>query len=164
MENISVPTGKIIGIGKLKVVVPVNGHNFPFPTLSFVVSRAEDNNYTASCLNLQVDASANQHKEAIDRLVTTCHSFITTLFSLCPDTAWDQLYELASWDDSKWWGAYRKFEMLLAKNGISTDRDMEQQLLEKITQLQEELNTYKHNYNSGIMLKVVSYNSIDEAA
>lgn len=124
MENISVPTGEIIGIGKLKMSHLLYGNSVRFPEFSFVVAKSEDGNYTASCLNLCLDAISSQHNEAVDRLVTTCNEFITTLFALCPDTAWEQLFELADSDDSEWWKAYRQFEILLAKNGIDTHTEI----------------------------------------
>lgn len=143
MENCAIaPTGAVVGIGKIKIFA-TDGFKYIVPTLSFVV--AEDNGvYTATCIQLLLDAHAVSAQDAVRRLVTACTDFIKTMFSDTRCDAWEQIDELftsdCTWTFEK---PYRHAQILLARRGIDVKSSYEGFLEARIKELAQELEKYR---------------------
>lgn len=161
-ENITVPTGKVVGIGKIKVFTT---EDFPFviPTLSFLVARSEDGSYTASCLHLLLDSSASNDRDAVDRLQENCKDFLKDLFCCDMDkqAVWAELHELIN---SKcaypYWEAYRDVQYNLAEKGVDLKFEREKFYEERIHELEAQIETMR-NIRAPMEVHVVSYQSYE---
>lgn len=155
-ENIEIPTGKVVGIGKIKVFA-TDDFQKEIPTLSFIVAESKGR-YTGTCIPLCIDCSADSLKEVCDKLRSLCESFLSDLFKYNPDNAWNQLHDLfnseASEDFRK---AYYDVQLNLGERGISYTSGMEDYLLNKLKQAKEELEMYKNGKNQTIKADVVSF-------
>ena len=164
-ENITVPTGKVVGIGKLKVFTT---EDFPFviPTLSFLVARADDGNYTASCLHLLLDSSANSDRDAVDRLQQNCKDFLADLFGcgMEKNAIWNELHELInSKSAAPFWEAYRDVQFNLAEIGVDLKFEREKFYEARIKELEAQIEAMK-NLRAPMEVRVVSYQSYEVAA
>lgn len=160
-SDIKVPTGTVVGIGKLKIFAT---ERFPheIPTLSFLVAKGEDGLYVSSCLHLLLDGHGKTVKESIENMQSICQDFLTMLFEneKSKATAWDQIRE--SFTDngiSEYWAAYKEMQVNFAERNISTS--IQSALEKQIRELQEELN---HCNGECREMKVVAYQAISEAA
>lgn len=161
--EIKVPTGNVIGIGKLKIfTTKIFSHNIP--TLSFIVSYNGDR-YTASCLHLLLDASAKSDIDAVQRLSKVCEDYVIRLFEQGEESAWNQLHELFTADCiSEFWNAYRDVQLNLAERGITTESSEIKTLQKMVEMYQEEINRLQNSEDSKLKIDVVSYERIEEAA
>ena len=164
-ENITVPTGKVVGIGKLKVFTT---EDFPFviPTLSFLVAKSDDGNYTASCLHLLLDSSANSDRDAVDRLQQNCKDFLTDLFGCGMDrnAIWNELHELInSKSAAPFWAAYRDVQLNLAEIGVDLKFEREKFYEARIKELEAQIEAMR-NIRAPMEVRVVSYQSYEVAA
>lgn len=164
-KDIILPMGKVVGIGKLKVFTTTD---FPYviPTLSFIVTQSDDKSYTASCLHLLLDSSADNDKDAVDRLNENCSDFLKTLFSgkISKENAWSELYELVNSDcTSEYWKAYRSVQFLLAEKGIDLKFEKEKFYEKRIQELQNQIEILK-NVQNEFESRVVSYQTYGDAA
>ena len=122
-DNIVLPCGTVVGIGKLKVFV---SNSFPheIPTLSFTVAKDEKGCFTATCIQLVIEADGDTPNAAIKNMQGRVIYFLNTLFTKqeTKDFAWEQLHELYNTTVmQQYWQAYRDFQLNLAENGVSTD-------------------------------------------
>lgn len=163
-QNITVPTGKVIGIGKLKVFA---SDDFPYivPTLSFVVAKTEKGEYTASCMQLLLDGAADNEMDAVKRLNKSCKNFLQQLFHrLEPADAWEQLHELMEdTSSSEYWTAYRDMQLNLAEHGIDLKFEREKFYEERIKELQRQIERLRE-VSDQFQVEVVAYQSLGEAA
>ena len=152
-NNIVVPSGTVVGIGKVKVFFT---ESFPheIPTLSFLVSKTDDGRFVASCIQLVTDGEGESEKEAIGNMERHCRNYLDKLFSDKKINPWDELQELFSEPMEEYWAAYRQMQVNFAEKGISTS--IQKSLEEKIVQLYSEIDALKEN-NKQTSLKVVSY-------
>lgn len=162
-ENITVPTGKVVGIGKLKVFTT---EEFPYviPTLSFLVAKSDDGNYTASCIHLLLDSSANSDRDAVDRMQYNCKNFLSDLFNsgLEKEIIWNELHELInSKCAAPFWKAYKDIQFNLAERGVDLKFESEKFYEERIKELETQIETMK-NIKSPMEVRVVSYQSYEE--
>lgn len=155
-EQIKVPTGDVVGIGKIKVFATDNFQK-EIPTLSFIVAE-KDGRFTGTCIPLCIDCSADTTKEVCDKLSKLCEEFLSDLFNFNSQNAWNQLHELfnsiASEDFRK---AYYDVQLNLAEKGISYTSGMEDYLAKKLKEAQEELEMYKDGAKQQIRADVVSF-------
>ena len=163
-QDITVPTGRVVGVGKLKVF---SSDDFPYiiPTLSFVVARTEKGEYTASCMQLLLDGAADNEKEAVERLNKSCKNFLQQLFHrLEPTDAWEQLHELMEdKSSSEYWNAYRDMQLNLAEHGIDLKFEREKFYEERIQELQMQIERLKE-VSGEFQVEVVAYQSLGEVA
>lgn len=163
-QDITVPTGKVIGIGKLKVFA---SDDFPYivPTLSFVVARTEEGEYTASCMQLLLDGAADNEIDAVERLNKGCKNFLQQLFHrLEPADAWEQLHELMEDSASQdYWIAYRDMQLNLAEHGIDLKFERDKFYEARIQELQRQIERLKE-VSGEFQVEVVAYQSLGEAA
>ncbi len=163
-QDITVPTGKVIGIGKLKVFA---SDDFPYivPTLSFVVARTEEGEYTASCMQLLLDGAADNEIDAVERLNKSCKNFLQQLFRrLKPADAWEQLHELMEDSASQdYWIAYRDMQLNLAEHGIDLKFERDKFYEARIQELQRQIERLKE-VSGEFQVEVVAYQSLGEAA
>ncbi|MBQ3023925.1 MAG: hypothetical protein IJD23_01280 [Spirochaetaceae bacterium] len=161
-HNITVPTGKVVGIGKLKVFA---SDDFPYiiPTLSFVVAKTENKEYTASCMQLLLDGAADNEKDAVERLNESCKLFLQNLFKyLSHESAWEQLHELLNDNASQeYWMAYRNVQLNLAESGIDLKFEREKFYEERIQELQRQIDKLKEIPDQ-FQVEVVSYQSFGD--
>lgn len=152
-NSVSVPAGKVVGIGKIKVFFT---ENFPheIPTLSFIVAKTDDGRFVASCIQLVTDGEGASEEEAINRMEENCRSYLDSIFSDDKIKPWDELRDLFSEPMEEYWSAYRSMQVNFAERGISTS--IQSALEEKIKQLNSEIAALKEN-NSQTNLKVVVY-------
>ncbi len=155
-NDVSVPSGKVVGIGKMKVFFT---ENFPheIPTLSFVVAKTEDERYVASCIHLATDGEGASEKEAISNMEKHCRSYLDSIFSDDKIKPWDEIQELFSEPMEEYWKAYRIMQVNFAEKGISTS--IQNALEEKITQLTNEIAALKEK-NRQTSLKVIAYQKV----
>lgn len=157
-ENITVPTGKVVGIGKLKVFTT---EEFPYeiPTLSFLVSRAEGGMFVATCIQLMLDSEGETPNQACDGLKNIVLHHLNVLFSRSGNSAWDSLHETVNDDFSaSYWKAYRDFQLNLSEQGISTDTKTA--LYKRISELERQINDLRamiDNSNVRLSAKIVDY-------
>lgn len=134
-NNITVPTGKVVAIGELKIVMR-GRFAFELPTLSFIVAENDNGGFTASCLHLMLDASANDDRAAVNNMKDTCAEFVKRLFDKTPDTAFDQLHELFTEPIGEWWNAYKDFQLNLVESGKYSSDGIVRQLAERVLKLE----------------------------
>lgn len=157
-KSIKVPTGKVVGIGKLKVFTT---EDFPFviPTLSFIVSRAENGMFVATCIQLMLDSEGETPTQAYDGLKNIVLHHLDVLFSKDKTIAWNFMHESFNDDvGTEYWKAYRNFQLNLAEQGISTDTKTA--LYKRISELEEQINDLKamiDNTNVRFSAKIVDY-------
>lgn len=140
---IRVPTGEVVGIGKLKVFAT---KEFPheIPTFSFLVAKADDGRFVASCLQMVTDGEGDSEEEAIKSMERGCLGYLKTIFDNSKKiNPWDMLRELFNEPLEEYWSAYKTMQVNLAEKGINTD--FQAALEKQIQQLTEELNAYKKN-------------------
>lgn len=79
-NSVSVPSGEVVGIGKIKVFFT---ENFPheIPTLSFIVAKTDDGRFVASCIQLVTDGEGASEEEAINCMEENCRSYLDSIFS-----------------------------------------------------------------------------------
>lgn len=160
-EEIKIPTGLVVGIGKIKVF---KTKQFPhnIPTLSFIVAK-EGESYTASCLHLLLDATAKNENDAINSLRNVCCDFLSDLFSSGIDSAWEQLHELFTTDCvNEFWAGYRDCQLNLAEKGIDTSDSIIKSLTKRIKELKAELAQYEDSKKE-IEIDVVEYDQVNKA-
>lgn len=122
-NNVVLPCGTVVGIGKLKVFV---SKSFPheIPTLSFTVAKDETGCFTATCIQLVIEADGDTPNAAIRNMQERVIYFLNTLFTKqeTKDFAWEQLHEFYNTAImEQYWQAYRDFQLNLAESGVSTD-------------------------------------------
>lgn len=161
-ENIKVPTGKVVGIGKLKVFTT---EDFPFviPTLSFIVARADDGTFTATCMQLSLDVSASDESVTVRCLAEGCCNFLKMLFrnSQDNDSAWLQLHELFKSDDVKEFkDAYTDAQLNLSEKGIEIKSRYEKYLEARIQEISQELEIYKGRKSDEMKVDVINYEKV----
>lgn len=167
--KIIIPTGEVVGIGKLKVFT-TKSFKFIIPTLSFIVARDGDC-YIASCLHLLLDASAKNINDAVDRLCKVCEDFMISIFENNESDAWDQLHELfTSHCLTEFWDAYRDVQLNLSEKGINTDGTFINSLTSKIEEKNKEIEKLKEELavfnqsddkkNDPIQISVVSFQEV----
>ena len=171
--SIKIPTGEVVGIGKLKVFT-TKSFQYKIPTLSFIVAKNNDR-YTASCLHLLLDASAKTVQDSVEKLCKVCEEFMISLFSKDEKHAWEQLHELfTSHSAIDFWDAYRDIQLNLSERGINTDGTFINSLTSKIEEknqeirnLKKELAEFKKSKTEEpdvIVIDVVSYDKVEEEA
>lgn len=150
---VTVPAGEVVGIGKLKVF---STKEFPheIPTLSFLVAKADDGRFIASCLQMVTDGEGDTEEAAIKSMERGCLGYLKTIFDSEKINPWDMLRELFNEPLEEYWNAYKTMQINLAEKGINTD--FQTALEKQIQQLTEELDAYKENKKS-LQLKIVSY-------
>lgn len=153
VSAIRVPAGEVIGIGKLKVF-PTKEFQHEIPTFSFLVAKADDGRFVASCLQMVTDGEGDSEEEAIKSMERGCLGYLKTIFNSNKTNPWDILRELFNEPLEEYWSAYKTMQINLAEKGINTD--FQATLEKQIRQLTEELNAYKEN-NKSMQLKIVSY-------
>ena len=159
MENkITIPTGEVIAIGKLKVFqTKIFTHSIP--TLSFIVAKKEGV-YTASCLQLLLDASGKSDKEAVESLQNVCKDFLYTIFENNKDSAWTQLHELFTTDCiNDFWNAYRHYQLNIYETGGNTESNIVNTLAKKVEELQKQIAEYEESKEE-INVDVVAYEKV----
>lgn len=161
-ESITVPTGKVVGIGKLKVFAT---EDFPFviPTLSFLVAKSEDKVFTATCMQLVLDVSASDENVAVRCLAEGCCNFLKSLFrdSENKDNAWLQLHELFNSEDVKdFKTAYADAQLNLSEKGIEIKSKYEEYLEARLNEISEELEIYKGKKTNEMKVDVVNYEKV----
>lgn len=163
-ENITVPTGKVIGIGKIKVF-PSDDFPYVIPTLHFVVAKTEQGEYTASCMQLLQDGAGSNEHEAVARLNLHCKVFLEGMFQhLAPEDAWEQLHELMESDCAKgYWDAYNNFQLNFAERGIDLKGGTAKLYQERLRELEEQIEILK-NAVGKFQLEVVGYRTMETAA
>lgn len=144
MESmVRVPTGEVVGIGKLKVFAT---KEFPheIPTFSFLVAKTDDGRFVASCLQMVTDGEGDSEQEAIESMNRGCLGYLKTIFDNSKKVnPWDMLRELFNEPLEEYWNAYKTMQINLAEKGINTD--FQAALEKQIKQLTEELDAYKKN-------------------
>lgn len=156
--SITIPTGKVIGIGKLKVFA-TDAFPHEIPTLSFLVSRAEGGMFVSTCIQLMLDSEGETPNQACDRLKNLVLHHLNTLFEKCKENSWESLHK--SFNDNfsaPYWDAYRDFQLNLAEQGISTDTKTA--LYKRITELEGQINDLRamiDNSNKSLSAKIVDY-------
>ena len=154
-DKITIPTGEVTAIGKLKVF-QTEQFNHNIPTLSFIVAKKGDV-YTASCLHLLLDASAKTDIEAIENLKAVCEDYLTDIFKENENDAWEILHELfTSTCINEFWNGYRDFQLNLSEKNVNTESTMINYLTEKIKELEKQLAEYKETRKE-INIDVVAY-------
>lgn len=153
VSAIRVPTGEVVGIGKLKVF-PTKEFQHEIPTFSFLVAKTDDGRFVASCLQMVTDGEGDSEDEAIKSMERGCLGYLKTIFESEKINPWDMLRELFNEPLEDYWNAYKTMQINLAEKGINTD--FQAALEKQIQQLTEELNAYKENKKS-LQLKIVSY-------
>lgn len=161
-ENITVPTGKVVGIGKIKVFTT---EDFPFviPMLSFLVAKADDGTFTATCMQLSLDVSASDERVTARCLAEGCCNFLKTLFkdSKNSESAWLQLHELFKSDDVKEFkNAYADAQLNLSEKGIEIKSRYEEYLEARLQEISQELEIYKVKKSDEIKVDVVNYERV----
>lgn len=163
-KDITVPTGKVIGIGKLKVFTT---EYFPYiiPTLSFIVAKDDTGSYTASCIHLLLDSSADNDREAVERLQQNCKSFLSDLFEqMDKDAAWNELHELVNSRCSEpFWKAYRDIQLNLSEKGIELKFEKEKFYEKRVKELESQIAVLK-SIKASMDVRVVSYQPYGAAA
>ncbi len=149
---VTVPTGDVVGIGKLKVF-PTKEFPHEIPTLSFLVAKAEDGRFVASCLQMLIDGEGDSEEDAIKSMERGCVGYLDTIFASKKTNPWEVLLELFTEPLGDYWNAYKTMQINFAKKGISTS--LQTVLEKKIRQLEDELDKYKNNKLPPS--KVVSY-------
>lgn len=156
IENIA--SGKVVGIGKLKVFAT---EEFPYeiPTFSFLVSRAENGMFVATCIQLMLDSEGDTPNHACDGLKNIVLHHLDILFGKGGNFAWDALHESFN-DDfaAPYWKAYRDFQLNLSEQGISTDTKTV--LYNHISELERQINDLRSmidNSNVRFSAKIVNY-------
>ncbi|MBD5442108.1 MAG: hypothetical protein HDR34_01675 [Treponema sp.] len=153
VSAIKVPTGEVVGIGKLKVF-PTEKFQHEIPTFSFLVAKSDDGRFVASCLQMVTDGEGDSEEEAIKSMERGCLGYLKTIFDSNKIDPWDMLRELFNEPLEEYWSAYKTMQVNLAEKGINTD--FQAALEKQIQQLTEELNMYKKNKKS-LQLKIVLY-------
>ena len=162
MKNaVSVPSGRVVGIGKLKIFAT---EKFPheIPTLSFLVAKGEDGNFVSSCLHLQLDGHGATAKDSIEDMRLACNDFLTMLFEndRSKENAWDQIRELFTDEGmAEYWAAYKEIQVNFAEQNVSTSIASTYEKI--IKEMKEELSHYENGQNE---MKVVAYQEIKDAA
>lgn len=158
-ENITVPTGTVVGIGKIKVFTTENFKKV-IPTLSFIVAEQEGR-FTGTCIPLCLDCSADSTKEVCDKLSNLCEEFLSDLFGYNSENAWNQLHELFNSEaGNDFRKAYYDVQLNLAEKGISYTSDMEDYLSKRLEEAEEELQLYKQGLKKQIYADVVSFEKL----
>ena len=164
-KNIEVPTGEVVGIGKLKIITrDIFPHEIP--TLSFIVAKKDNGNYTASCLELMIDGHANKQTEAIKRMADSGVEFLASMFDKMPtEKVWDELHELFTESIPEWQNAYKHFQLNLAESGVSTDAAIVEKLTKRIKELENEREQYQtESGKKELSAKVIKYQTTGAAA
>lgn len=161
-ENITVPTGTVVGIGKLKVFTT---EEFPFviPTLSFLVAKSGDGTFTATCMQLALDVSASDERIAVKFLAEGCSGFLKTLFrdSQNREAAWSQLHELfKSSDVQDFKDAYVDAQLNLSEKGVEIKSKYEEYLEARLKEISQELEMYKGKKSDEMKVDVVTYEKV----
>lgn len=157
--EIKVPTGTVIGIGKIKVFATEDFEK-EIPTLSFIVAENEGR-FTGTCIPLCLDCSADSTKEVCDKLSKLCEDFLSDLFKYNPDNAWSQLHELFNSEASdEFRKAYYDVQLNLAEKGIPYTSGMEDYLSKRLKEAEEELAIYKQGLKQQIKADVVSFEKL----
>lgn len=163
-SSITVPTGQVVGIGKLKVFA---SDDFPYviPTLSFVVAKTEAGECTASCMQLLIEGTAENEQEAVERMNENCKLFLRSLFNRLEKTdAWEELHELANSELTKdYWKAYRDVQLDLAEQGKELKFEREKFYENKIQELEKQIERLK-SLKQDFQVEVVSYQSYGNVA
>lgn len=157
--DICLESGKVIGIGKLKIFIT---DNFPheIPTLSFLVAKNKDGKFISTCIQLLVDGEGETPDSSIKDLENKILDYLEIVFSDDnKKNSWDILHNAFN-DDfaSDYWKAYRNFQLNLAEKGISTNS--KSALYKLITKLKKQISDLEEVTNKteyGIELKVVDY-------
>lgn len=163
-SSVTVPTGQVVGIGKLKVFA---SDDFPYviPTLSFVVAKTESGECTASCMQLLIEGTAENEQEAVERMNENCKLFLRSLFSRLEKTdAWQELHELANSELTKdYWKAYRDVQLDLAEQGKDLKFEREKFYENKIQELKKQIERLR-SLKRDFQVEVVSYQSYGNVA
>ena len=163
-NNIELPCGLVVGIGKLKVFA---SKSLPheIPTLSFTVAKDKSGCFTATCIQLVLEGDGGTPDAAITNMQNTVVNFLTKLFSTgkTKGTAWEQLHELYNNSIAKdYWNAYRDMQLNLAERGISTDS--KQIYLDEITELKKRIAELEgiiaSNLTKSFTTKIVDYQEL----
>lgn len=159
---IKVPTGVVVGIGKIKVF-KTKEFLHSIPTLSFVVAKDDTGLYTATCIQLCLDASAaDGAKSALEDLTRDCGDFLVKLFDSTPQKvdAREELIKLFSSSVAdEWTHAYRKAQIMLCLKGVDVESSYEGHLTREIQRLKTELDSYR-NLTPRIDIGVVDYEEV----
>ena len=156
--DIKIPSGKVIGIGKVKIFV-TNDFPYEIPTLSFIVSKNNKGEFISTCIHLLVEGVGETPDASMENLKNNIYQYLNILFD-CEnkDIAWEQL--LKTFNDSfsiPYWDVYRTVQIKLAKKGISTDS--KSALYEIITKLRNQINDLEEaiQKQDKFSLKIVDY-------
>lgn len=158
-DDISVPAGKVVGIGKLKIFI---SDDFPYeiPTFSFLVAKTDDGKFVATCIQLLIDGDGETSASAIDRLCSHIVGHLKMLFDgENVIDAWTQLHDSFN-DDfaNSYWKAYRDIQLNLAEQGISTDsKSVLYGVIAKLKKQIVDLKEAIDRKESGIEVKLVDY-------
>lgn len=155
-ENITVSTGKVVAIGKLKVF-STKAFSHTIPELSFLVALSKDGLFTATCFPLLIDVTTTDEMSAVKSLEKSCAESLVRLFEDTRCDAWEQLHELSeSPIGEEFATAYRHVRLNLAERGVDMKSSRERYLENKIEELKKELSLLKGSKQT-IDVDVVNY-------
>jgi hypothetical protein len=141
-DLVAVERGEVIGIGKLKIF-PTNAFPYEIPILSFMVIKTDSDSYVSTCIQLQLDGYGENPDRAKENMKENCANFLRENFTdpRAREKCWDNLQELFAMSPQELWRPYRRIQLDLAEQGVSTD--ITSVLIDRIADLERQVAVVK---------------------
>lgn len=122
---------EIIGTGKI-VLSPIENKNWRFPVFHFAVLQETDDSFTAICIELLTEATANTIEEAVEMMTSSTVSLLQEL-SADPDNMFQVFTQMVSDNaaDDLWQG-YRLAKLNHSMNNQIPGRYLSKRVIHRV--------------------------------